>query len=168
MKIEIEDEIRSGIYCLTNLDTNRDYIGSARDLAQRSYEHLYSLSRQKHYNCDLQADYTSNTGMSFSVIEYVPVEELRLREQFHIDRFDFDSLYNRSRKANSGRRTYCFINPDGETISVSDLSNFCYSLGLQYGSMCRLHNGNYLDASGNVRTSYKGWRSANPDISYSH
>jgi len=46
-----------GVYIILNLDNNKAYIGSTRDIHRRLVEHEISLRNMRHNSKDLQADY---------------------------------------------------------------------------------------------------------------
>lgn len=49
------------------------------------------------------------------------------------------------------RKTYYFIDPDGNEVITSDIRTFCSENNLTYTIMSSLHNGNYY------KSSYRGW-----------
>lgn len=78
--------IRSGVYAITNLTTNRVYIGSSLDIETRFKAHRYMLDSGTHSSVDLLADWTSlgEQNFRFEVIEEADENTLGAREMFWI------------------------------------------------------------------------------------
>lgn len=55
----------SCIYRITNVRTEKSYIGNTKNLRTRLAEHIYTLKNDKHYNSELQTD--SNAGDEFRI-----------------------------------------------------------------------------------------------------
>lgn len=117
----------SGVYCITNLKSNRKYIGSSFNVHTRLDSHFQALERGRHYISHLQNGYNKYGKENFTreILEYVPridgetnkEFELRLvndREQYYLDTLLFASEndnrfyelgYNSRRKAASNLGT---------------------------------------------------------------
>ena len=100
-KMELFDTIEkatthSGIYCVFNIVSGKQYIGSAVNMSDRIRRHKGLLRRRKHHSVHLQNawDKYGEENFIFLVIEYVDIENLIEREQYFIDLFDFEELYN--------------------------------------------------------------------------
>jgi group I intron endonuclease len=94
-----------GVYTILNLVTGRCYVGSSADIASRWRIHLSALSREKHPNSALQADWTQYGVAAFSWTvsrECETRNEAILAEQHAID--STPDLYNAARRAGSGPR----------------------------------------------------------------
>lgn len=80
--------MKSGIYKITCLATNKFYIGSAVKLANRFAEHKTRLRANTHHNQKLQRAYNKywEHNFKFEVIEYCAINELINREQIWIDK----------------------------------------------------------------------------------
>ena len=92
----MEISIKSGVYKLIGNDI-RIYIGSSVNLKRRKQKHFDNLKRRIHHNTILQAYYNEfgKDSLTFEVLEYVEdVSQLKDREQFWIDSFDFKDLFN--------------------------------------------------------------------------
>lgn len=79
--------MKSGIYKITNLTTQRFYIGSAVNFERRKSEHLRKLRQNKHENPHLQRLYNKYGDEDF-VIELIfecKREDVIEQEQVHID-----------------------------------------------------------------------------------
>ena len=55
----------SGIYCITNIISNKKYIGQSKNLNKRKGEHLRSLSGNYHHNCHLQRAFNKYGANAF-------------------------------------------------------------------------------------------------------
>lgn len=87
----------SGIYCIYNIVSGKQYIGSAVNFNQRMYNHKSRLNKGKHHNMHMQSAWMKygNDSFIFLIIEYCSIENLIIREQFWLDQFDFNKqLYN--------------------------------------------------------------------------
>lgn len=80
-----------GIYCITNMNTGKIYIGSSVGIENRFSQHRCFLRRQVHQNAHLQNAWNKygETAFDFSVIEVIPrVEDLTKTEQLYLDGFE--------------------------------------------------------------------------------
>ncbi len=87
---------KSGIYKITNLVTNKFYIGSAICLSGRKNTHFNLLRKGVHANRYLQFSFNKHgkDNFLFEVVEYVTNPSLLIqREQYHID---FNKCFNRT------------------------------------------------------------------------
>lgn len=79
---------KSGIYKITNLITDKFYIGSAISFRKRWLKHKSDLNLNKHFNNHLQHSwniYTEN-NFKFEILEIVNnLNELIIREQHYLD-----------------------------------------------------------------------------------
>lgn len=84
------------IYKIINLTNNKTYIGSAKDFEQRKTKHLSLLRLNKHPNIHLQRAFnlSEESNFSFDIVELCSEEDLISREQYYIDLFGYDNLYN--------------------------------------------------------------------------
>lgn len=90
------------IYKITNLETNKIYIGSAISFKKRCTRHLRDLKNKKHHSIFLQRawDKYGEHNFIFQIIEEVKSKELLLeREQYYID--NLKPAYNISPTAGS-------------------------------------------------------------------
>lgn len=53
------------IYCIRNLKSGKQYIGSTNDWDRRRYEHLINLKNNSHINDKLQRDWNKFGSSSF-------------------------------------------------------------------------------------------------------
>jgi group I intron endonuclease len=101
----------TGIYKITNTINNKMYIGSSYDIAHRCKRHLQCFNNNTHKNKHLLAAVNKYgiTSFTFSILEKCSKEQLFLREQHHIDSFQWNQLYNKATIAGGG---------GGETTSI--------------------------------------------------
>lgn len=87
----------SGIYKITNLINKKIYIGSAINFKSRKQNHFNKLKNNNHDNIYLQRAYNKygKDNFKFEIIEFVELKEnLIKREQFWIDYYSINNLYN--------------------------------------------------------------------------
>lgn len=102
--------IISGVYKIENKNNHKVYIGSSKDVYKRWKVHLYSLKRNKHHSCKLQASYNklkNKDKLEFSVVEVIDnLDKLKPREQYYIDLYDaYHSGYNCTAKVDNPQYT---------------------------------------------------------------
>jgi len=88
---------QSGIYCIYNIVSGKQYIGSAINFSQRIRNHKSQLSKIKHHNAHMQSAWNNygDDSFIFLIVEYCSIENLIKREQFWLEQFDFSKqLYN--------------------------------------------------------------------------
>ncbi len=80
----------SGIYCITNIITNKIYIGSSKNIYHRLKRHYSELCRGIHANIILQNSFKKHGKESFNVfiLEEVAFENLLIKEQEYIDKYN--------------------------------------------------------------------------------
>ena len=92
------EDVRAGIYCLLNIVNGNRYIGQAVDLQARKYDHFCSLRKSRHRNSHLQRAYEKygEGSFLFKILEFCYKDNLTEREQFWIDKYGFQNLYNQA------------------------------------------------------------------------
>ena len=85
----IDDNLKnkSGIYCILNIQNNKKYIGSSKNIWQRLQKHFSLLRKNKHENIILQNSFNKNgedSFICFCLREHV-LENLTYLEQYYID-----------------------------------------------------------------------------------
>lgn len=78
----------SGIYCFTNIENNKIYVGSARNLRKRLTHHLSNLRLNKHHSKHFQNAWNKygEDSFEYKVIEFVDdISNLLIREQYYLD-----------------------------------------------------------------------------------
>lgn len=98
--------MKSGIYKLINLITNKSYIGSAVNLQNRFSAHIRLLRRNRHVNKYLQNSYNKHKekNFKFEILENCNINNLLEREQYYLDlykTYNIDKGYNILPKAGS-------------------------------------------------------------------
>jgi group I intron endonuclease len=78
---------KSGIYKIVNIENNKIYIGSSKNLTTRWYKHSYHLKKGNHHCKHLQYSYNKygKGSFTFDIIEECDISNLIVREQFYID-----------------------------------------------------------------------------------
>ncbi len=79
--------MKSGIYKIKNLISNKFYIGSAENLKMRIANHINRLRANTHINLHLQRSFNKHGIENFIIeeIEFCNIKELLTREQYYID-----------------------------------------------------------------------------------
>ncbi len=82
--------MKSGIYIIENLINGKKYVGSAKNVDKRWYQHKYTLNNNTHDNSYLQKAWNKHgkDNFNFIIIEDVIIENLLEREQYYIDLYD--------------------------------------------------------------------------------
>lgn len=95
--------MKSGIYKIVNTKNSKMYIGSAKELNRRKKTHFTQLAKGEHHNVHLQRAWNvyGEDSFEFHVIEYT--ENLIEREQYWINFYGFETLYNICPKAYSNQ-----------------------------------------------------------------
>jgi group I intron endonuclease len=96
----------AGIYGIRHTASGRIYVGSAKDIRTRLYQHLGALLAKKHHSRYLQNAWNKYGQSAFILIllEKGVVEKLIETEQFWIDHFDsYEKGFNARPKAESMR-----------------------------------------------------------------
>ena len=88
--------MKSGIYCIENLKNGKRYIGQSVNLEKRKYEHFLALKGNNHFNSHLQNAYNKygKNNFKFRILLYCELFELTKYEQFFVDYYTPELLYN--------------------------------------------------------------------------
>lgn len=88
--------MKSGIYEIVNLKNGKKYIGQSIDLYRRKIVHFSTLRTGKHDNKYLQNVYNKygEKIFEFKILLYCEPFELTRYEQFFVDRYERENLYN--------------------------------------------------------------------------
>ncbi len=84
----------SGIYYIRNVQNDKMYIGSSKDVEKRIHQHQNALKNGKHINVHLQRAYELYGAEAFDYGILEQTEELFIREEFYIKQIDTTGLYN--------------------------------------------------------------------------
>lgn len=93
MNIIIANSIKdiSGIYAIWNINKNKFYIGSSKNVKQRAMNHKTKLNKNKHPIKELQQDYNNNDNfILFLITEVKNCRDLRYFENIAIKQFGSD------------------------------------------------------------------------------
>ncbi len=85
----MQDEIKSGIYCIENISTGKKYIGQSVDISCRWSKHKSELNNRNHHNDYLQKawDKHGEKDFKFYVLEYCSIEVLDKKEIYYIEQY---------------------------------------------------------------------------------
>jgi group I intron endonuclease len=155
----------SGIYQILCVPTGKIYIGSAVDLRARWSKHCDGLRRGKHRNVYLKSawDKYGAECFEFTVLELVDRSNLLITEQRWIDAtrctnrevgFNIYPIAG-SPGAIHARIWEGFIDPDGNTVTITNLFDYCRHHDLNFTAMRSLATGK------SKLKSYKGWTHRN-------
>ena len=94
---------RSGIYRIICMVNGKSYIGQSVSVDGRVMYHLKKLMSGTHFNKHLQSAFSLYGPDQFiaEVIELCSKDDLTIREQFWIDHYGFENLYNMAPAAGS-------------------------------------------------------------------
>lgn len=98
----------SAVYFIVCKPTKVGYIGSAKQLVERLKHHFGHLALNKHGNYKLQAAFNKYGVDNFDcgVVELCPIEKLAEREEYWINRYPPERLFNIQREV---QRVYPII-----------------------------------------------------------
>lgn len=65
----MNETYKSGIYFLYNMDKNKFYIGSSKNITIRIKNHFRDLKRNRHYNNNMQSDYNNGDHFTSGIIK---------------------------------------------------------------------------------------------------
>lgn len=73
----------SGIYKITNIVTNRIYVGASKDMKKRKHVHLYNLKMGKSYSKNMAQDYQDHgkDSFKFTVLELTAADDCGLMRE---------------------------------------------------------------------------------------
>lgn len=156
---------RPGIYQIRCTRNKKVYVGSAVNLRTRWENHLRDLKNGRHHNLHLQQAWNRYGGeaFEFEVLEHVDIELLLGAEQRWIESTGCTNRtlgFNVRSQATSagdgiGQTWSGFRDPEGNLVTIVNLSDFCRRNHLDFPSMHRLYRGQ------SKLKSYKGWTHAN-------
>lgn len=126
----MQDNIKSGIYCIENKTTGKKYIGQSVNVKDRWMKHISELNNNSHHNSYLQNAWNKYgvDDFKFTVLEYCEIDKLDEKENYYIELYDTlnrDCGYNlksggqstnhyseetRKKMSESGKKTY--LNPE--------------------------------------------------------
>lgn len=175
--------MKSGIYLITNIKNNRNYVGKSTNVTRRWNTHFKMLNNNEHHNEELQEDWNKfgEEGFTFKIIEMCPEDMLSQRERHWIDMFNaLTQGYNHNQKGKKKTGESRGVKRDLEkvmelckkyylegVIGMIEINDACRKLGIRYDPMIRLLtrlNRSYYDRYGIYVQ--RNWDSANEYISF--
>lgn len=142
--------MKSGIYLITNITNNRNYVGKSTNVNRRWSTHLTMLNNKEHHNEELQKDWDEygEAYFTFKIIELCPEEMLSNRERHWIDMFNaLDNGYNhnqRGKKKQESNKTkedlesimkLCKEHYEECAIGMIEINAACKKLNIRYEKM---------------------------------
>jgi group I intron endonuclease len=138
--------VKSGIYAIVCVVTNKIYIGSTIDYRNRWNEHRNMLRKNNHHSQKLQRAWNKygENKFIFSMIEEILDETLLLKkEQYWIDKQDaYYNGYNGRKEASPGdwqrsikSRKYILRLPNGSESLIVNLTDYCRKNNLNQGAL---------------------------------
>lgn len=93
-----------GIYKIQNKISGKLYIGSSYNIRERLNNHKSMLRCNRHHSIYLQNAFNKYgiENFIFEIIEECELEQLMIREQYYINNFNFNNLYNILPKSSPG------------------------------------------------------------------
>jgi len=95
-------EKKSGVYKITNVITDKIYVGSTLDFDGRWWDHKKRLKKGNHHSIKLQRSYNiyGENNIIFEILEVCDKGVLLIREQYYMDLYDsYKNGYNCRPKA---------------------------------------------------------------------
>ena len=103
-----------GVYKITNIITNKFYIGSSNNIQERIKTHFRGLKNNRHPNKHLQSSYNKYGKDNFIVDILEECQDIIAREQYYIDINNWNMLYNKTRYASGGEANFWLYKFEGE------------------------------------------------------
>lgn len=112
------------VYFILCKPTNIGYIGSTMDVYERLKYHFSRLATNKHPNYKLRMAFAKHgvDAFTWGIVEFCPQDMLAEREQYWIDRYPPERLFNIESKV---KREYPYI-----TVKNADLSRYLVLAGI--------------------------------------
>lgn len=113
-----------GIYCISNLDTGKRYVGKSINIENRFEEHIRELRNNSHFNSYLQHAWNKygETRFEFTVLEVCSENCINEREKHwinHFGGFTSDMLYNLAEGGEGGKMHPDVVKRRASSISKS-------------------------------------------------
>lgn len=130
----------TGIYLITNIETNKQYVGKSKDIERRWKQHMNNLNCNEHHNKELQEDWIKygQDKFTFKILESCSEKLLSNREKHWIDIFNAREYGYNYDSRNNTKSTYNNKNSINHKKFIQEIFDICkhyYSkdqLGLIY------------------------------------
>jgi group I intron endonuclease len=130
------EKIYKGVYCILNLNNNKFYIGSSKDILTRFNTHVFYLNKNKHINKKLQNAWNKYKLDNFDFFIIEECENFIEREQYYLDKYKpHINGYNISDKSNGGD-IYTLLSDEDK----QKFKNKCKKYGIENGMFNKKHN----------------------------
>lgn len=117
-----------GIYLITNIKNNKQYVGKSKDIEKRWKRHINELNKGVHHNLDLQKEWLEYGGVdnfTFKILELCTESELFNRENHWITTLNtIEFGYNFNHKKSSKRKWNMTTKRNNEISTLVDLCKF--------------------------------------------
>lgn len=92
----MENELKSGVYLITNTETGETYVGCSNDVKRRIWRHFYNRGRSKNKLLSKALKKYGREAFTSQVLEYCPKEQKFEREDYWITQYGCE--YNSNKK----------------------------------------------------------------------
>lgn len=86
----MSEQLESGIYCIENLINGKKYIGKAKNIENRFYDHKRKLRTNSHFNIYLQRAWNKygSENFKFYILEKCSENKIYEKEKYYIKKFE--------------------------------------------------------------------------------
>lgn len=168
-KIDKFNKNKSGIYIITNTQSQKIYIGSAVNFFKRFKVHLCTLKKGSHDNNHLQKSFLKygEDAFEFSDLELVEdLDSIVKREQFYLDIYFGENCYNIQKEAissfqfinNKKKKDYVLVDPFETVVEYKNcfVSDVVMKINKVYEIKVSSHGLHSILKEKTI--SHKGWR----------
>lgn len=109
------------VYKIINLETNKYYLGSTKEIKKRTLRHFNELRKNKHHCIHLQRAFNKYGENNFKLEIIFECENFKEKEQELLNSISFNELYNISKSASGG--DLISNHPNRENIIANAIEN---------------------------------------------
>ena len=91
-----ENDLKSGVYLITNTETGETYVGCSNDIKRRIWRHFYNRGRSKIKPLSKAIKTYGKDAFTAEVLEYCPKEQKFEREDYWLTQYGCE--YNTKKK----------------------------------------------------------------------